>query len=113
MLESATDARLALTTTANRDEANRIGRVLVEEHLAACATVIPAVESVYWWQGQIESSVEALLLLKTVSEKLAALEARLRALHTYETPEFLVLTVESGSEAYLAWLRASLGNDLP
>src|SRR5580692_6069040 len=110
MLEPATNARLALTTAANRDEAERIGRVLVEEHLAACAQVIPAIESVYWWQGRIESSAEALLLLKTTSEKLAALEARIRELHSYETPEFLVLTVESGSQAYLAWLRASLGN---
>jgi periplasmic divalent cation tolerance protein len=66
-----------------------------------------AVESVYQWQGRIESSSEFLLLLKTTEERVTALKARLHRLHSYEIPEFLVLTVESGSAAYLAWLKAS------
>jgi periplasmic divalent cation tolerance protein len=100
-------ARLVLTTTANPNEAGRLGRILVEEHLAACATLVPAVQSIYRWQGQVESSSETLLLLKTGPDQLAALEARLHQLHSYETPEFLVLAVDA-SQPYLDWLQSSL-----
>lgn len=108
MPESATTARIVLTTAANPEEAARLARTLVEERLAACASAIPTVESIYWWQDKVESASETMLLMKTSAEKLAALEARLHELHSYETPEFLVLPVESGSRAYLEWLRASL-----
>jgi periplasmic divalent cation tolerance protein len=97
-----------LTTTANAEEARRLGRTLVEERLAACATLLPAVESIYRWQGQVETSAESLLLLKTSPAQLAALEARLHALHSYQTPEFLVLPVEAGSQPYLDWLQTCL-----
>ena len=75
---------------------------------AACATLIPAVESIYHWEGAVESARETMLLLKTEEGQLAALEARLHELHSYQTPEFLVLRVESGSASYLEWMRASL-----
>jgi periplasmic divalent cation tolerance protein len=101
--------RLVLTTAANPDEATHLARTLVEERLAACATLIPAVQSIYHWEGEIESSAETLLLLKTGPDQLAALEVRLMELHSYQTPEFIVLGVEAVSHAYLAWLRASLG----
>lgn len=107
-MPDASQARIVLTTTASPEEAARLGRTLVEERLAACATLIPAVQSIYRWQGQIESSAETLLLLKTARDRLPALEARLHELHSYETPEFLVLAVESASHSYLAWLEASL-----
>ncbi len=108
MSESRTSARIVVTTASNADEAALLARALVEERLAACATLIPGVESVYHWEGQIESSTEALLLIKTGSDQLAALEVRLRELHSYQIPEFLVLSVESGSHPYLEWLYASL-----
>jgi periplasmic divalent cation tolerance protein len=108
MLESTPPIRIVMTTTANAEEAVRLGRTLVEERLAACATLIPAVQSIYRWQGAIESATETLLLLKTGSEQLAALEARLHELHSYQTPEFLVLGVEAASQPYLEWLLASL-----
>ena len=108
MPETTPSARLVLTTTANPNEAARLGRILGEERLAACATFMPAVQSIYRWQGQVESAAETLLVLKTGPEQLAALEARLHQLHSYQTPEFLVLTVESGSPGYLDWLQASL-----
>ena len=104
----ASPIRLVLTTTANPDEATRLGRALVEEEFAACATLIPAVQSIYRWKGEIESATETLLLLKTGPEQLAALEARLHQLHSYETPEFLVLKVDAASQPYLDWLQASL-----
>lgn len=101
-------ARIVLTTASNAEEASRLGRTLVEERLAACATLIPGVQSIYRWQGEIESSTEAMLFLKTGPAKLAALEARLHELHSYETPEFLVLGVEAGSSRYLEWLHGGL-----
>lgn len=108
MLQANSSARIVLTTTADAEEAGHMGRALVEEHLAACATVVPAVHSIYRWQGEVESSTESLLLLKTAQEKLPALEARLHELHSYKTPEFLVLPVEAGSQAYLDWLQNCL-----
>lgn len=104
----STTARVVLTTAATADEARRLGRALVEEKLAACATLVPQVESIYYWQGRVEASAEALLLLKTEAGKLAALEERLHALHSYDTPEFLVLEADAGSERYLRWLHDSL-----
>jgi len=108
MLEPTSSARIVLTTAAHSDEANRLARTLVEEQLAACATLLPAVESIYRWKGKTETSVETMLLLKTGAGQLAALEARLHQLHSYETPEFLVLSVEAGSQAYLAWMASGL-----
>ncbi len=108
MSEFNPQVRIVFTTVASREEAARIGRTLVEERLAACATVLPGVESIYHWQGQVESSAETLLLLKTGPHQVPALEERLHALHSYEVPEFLVLDVEFGSRRYLDWLEASL-----
>jgi periplasmic divalent cation tolerance protein len=99
---------MVLTTTANAEEAARISRTLVEERLAACATLLPGAQSIYRWEGTVEEAAETLLLLKTSAERLAALEVRLHELHSYETPEFLVLGVEAASTAYLAWLLESV-----
>lgn len=101
-------ARIVLTTAANREEADRLGRTLVEERLAACATLIPGIESIYRWEGEVETAHEVLLLLKTHTDQVPALEARLHAIHSYQTPEFLVLRVEAGSQSYLDWMRGSL-----
>ncbi|HWG19592.1 MAG TPA: divalent-cation tolerance protein CutA [Terracidiphilus sp.] len=108
MPEPAPQSRIVLTTAATRDDAARLARTLVEERLAACATLIPAVESIYHWQGKLEQSTEAMLLLKTSTAQLDALEARLHALHAYQTPEFLVLSIESASHAYLEWMNGCL-----
>lgn len=108
MLQSNLPARIVLTTAADAEEAGRLGRTLVEERLAACVTLVAAVQSIYQWEGQIESANEYLLLLKTTQDKLAPLEARLHELHSYKTPEFLVLPVEAGSHAYLDWLQKCL-----
>ena len=108
MPEASPPARIVLTTAANPEEANHLGRTLVEERLAACATLIPAVQSIYHWQGQVESSTETLLLLKTGLDQLPALEDRLHELHSYQTPEFLVLKVDAASQPYLDWLQECL-----
>ena len=103
--------RIVLTTASNLDEANSLARVLVEEHLAACVSIIPAIQSVYRWMGNVESATEVLMLIKSGPNQLAALESRLLQLHSYETPEFLVLPVESASHPYLECLHASLRPD--
>lgn len=108
MPESAPPVRIVLTTCASPGEASRLARTLVEERLAACASLIPAVQSIYHWQGQIEFSTETLLLLKTGPEQLAVLETRLHELHSYQTPEFVVLGVEAASQPYVQWLASSL-----
>ncbi len=108
MTDASPPVRIVLTTAASPGEASRLARTLVEEHLAACATLIPSVQSFYHWEGQLETSTETLLLLKTGPEQLAALEARLLALHSYQTPEFVVLAVEAASQPYVDWLRATL-----
>jgi len=108
MLEIQPPLQLVLTTAATHDDAARIGRILVEERLAACATLIPGAESIYHWRGKIENAVETLLLLKTGPEQLTALEARLHQLHNYQTPEFMVLAADAASRSYLDWLQASL-----
>ena len=108
MPDPAAPVRIVLTTAASPGEASRLARTLVEEHLAACATLIPAVQSIYHWEGQIESATETLVLLKTGPGQLEALEARLLELHSYQTPEFLVRGLEVVSHPYLDWLTASL-----
>jgi len=108
MAEARLQARIVLTTAGSSEEAGRLGRIFVEERLAACVSVVPGVESIYRWKGEVESATETLMLINTGADQLAALEARLRELHSYETPEFLVLGVESGSQPYLEWLQGSL-----
>jgi len=107
---NAPQARIVLTSLNGQEEALRLGQTMVEEKLAACATILPGAQSIYRWQGQIESVHETILLLKTAPDQIAALEARLHELHGYQTPEFIVLPVESGSKGYLDWLHASLGH---
>ena len=102
------NARLALTTTESRDEAERIAHALVEERLAACVNIATGVRSVYHWQGAVESEDEVLLLIKTTVQNIDKLHARLHELHSYELPEFVVLEIAAGSLAYLEWIAASV-----
>lgn len=98
--------RVLLATAPDADVAARIARALVEERLAACANLVANVRSIYRWQGRVEDESEVMLILKTRTERVAALAERLRALHPYEVPELLVLSVESGLAPYLDWVRA-------
>jgi periplasmic divalent cation tolerance protein len=108
MHESNSRACIVLTTESTLDEANKLGRTLVEERLVACVTLLPAVQSIYHWEGQIQSAPETMVVLKTSADKLEALEARVHQLHSYHVPEFLVLPVEHGSKTYLEWLFGAL-----
>jgi periplasmic divalent cation tolerance protein len=105
------DFIVVLVTAGTADEAAHIGRSLVEERLAACANVVGAIRSIYRWQGAVEDATEHLLLLKARAADQAALESRVRALHSYEVPEVLALPVRAGSAAYLAWLADATARD--
>lgn len=108
MPSDASAIRLALTTTGSLEEARRLARALVERSLAACVNLIPDLTSIYRWKGSVEETSEVLLLIKTTSDKLSALEAAVLALHSYDVPEFLVLGIESGNQPYVDWLLGSV-----
>jgi periplasmic divalent cation tolerance protein len=99
-----TDKRIVLTTTGSEDEARKIARHLVENRLAACVNLIPRVESIYRWQGKVESATEWLLLIKTTVDRFPEVRDAIGELHSYEVPECVVLPIEDGSETYLQWL---------
>ncbi len=100
---------VVFATTKDQAQAKRIAEQLVNERLVACANIVPNVGSVYWWKEKIERADEALLLMKTSSEKLDRLISRVKVLHSYEVPEILALPIERGSPEYLKWLKESLG----
>jgi periplasmic divalent cation tolerance protein len=104
-----TDMLLAFSTFASEEDAARVARALVTERLAACGTLLPGARSLYRWQGAVADEREVVVLLKTRRSAWPALEARLRELHPYETPECVAVELSGGSPAYLAWLAASVG----
>lgn len=91
-------------TAPDHDVARRLAMGALESRLVACANLLPGVESHYWWQGKLEQSSEVLVVFKTTRQRLTALEARVRDLHPYDTPEFVVLPIDAGNEKYLAWV---------
>ena len=103
-----TDKRIVLTTAGSAEEAGKIARQLVERGLAACVNIVPRVESIYRWQGRVESAEEWLLIVKTTAECFPAVRDAIRELHSYEVPECIAITVEDGSLPYLKWLEESV-----
>jgi len=99
-----TDALLVFTTLPSADKAAELAKALVEERLAACANLLPAIRSIYRWQGKLQDENEVLLLLKTRAEHLERLKLRILELHPYEVPEVLAVPVEAGYQPYLEWL---------
>jgi periplasmic divalent cation tolerance protein len=99
-----TNQRIVLSTAATQEEAGKIARTLVERKLAACVNIIPQVESIYRWQGKVESSQEWLLLIKTNAEQFSSVRDAIRDLHSYDLPECIAINIEDGSPEYLKWL---------
>jgi periplasmic divalent cation tolerance protein len=99
---------VVLVTVPDAKTARRLARAALEARLIACANLIPKIESHYWWQGKIACGAEVLLVLKTTTARLAALEKVILARHPYDTPEFLVLPVARGNKRYLAWVEESV-----
>lgn len=95
-------------TTSSRDEAERIGRTLVEERLAACVNILDGMTSMYWWEGELQSSQEAVLIAKTNNERLSALTERTAELHSYDCPCIVSLPIEHGYDPFLIWIHNSV-----
>lgn len=98
---------IVLTTLPGDADAHGFGRTLVEERLAACVNLLPLMESVFRWEGRVEEDTERQVVMKTSRDRIAPLWDRIRELHPYELPEFVVLPILDGSDAYLRWLGES------
>jgi periplasmic divalent cation tolerance protein len=103
-----TDKVVIFVTAGNRHQARRMAKRLVELRLAACVSLAAPVESIYWWKKKVEASAEVLLIVKTRRALFAQIEAEIRRLHTYATPEIICLPIIEGSADYLKWLDGSL-----
>ena len=103
-----TDALIVFCTCSSREEALKLAQAIVSDEVAACVNMVPLVESVYRWEGKIESAQEVLLLIKTTRERFGALQDLIVRLHSYDTPEVIAVPVVVGLEKYLAWLGASI-----
>ncbi len=92
-------------TAKDVEQAKAIGRALVKERLVACANIIPTMSTIYWWEGELTSDDEAVLILKTVASNFHAVKERVKELHTYKIPCVIALDIKDGLSEYLAWVR--------
>jgi periplasmic divalent cation tolerance protein len=105
------NACILLTTLDDMERAKQLGRQLVELHLAACVNMVERVHSIYRWQGNVETTDEVLLIIKTAVERVPALKEKIVQLHPYEVPEIVVLQIADSNDPYLAWLLAASQDD--
>jgi periplasmic divalent cation tolerance protein len=108
MAKSNARFALALVTAPDVKTARRLARAALKARLAACANLVPRVESHYWWQGQIQKGTEVLMLFKTTVHLLPALEQAILEAHPYDTPEFVALEINKGNSRYLRWCQQSV-----
>jgi periplasmic divalent cation tolerance protein len=102
-----TDYVIVLTTLPADADATTFAQALVEDRLAACVNLLPVMESVYRWEGNVEQERERQVVIKTSQSRMVALWERVRELHPYDVPEFVVLPIVGGNDAYLRWLGES------
>ncbi|MCF7817958.1 MAG: divalent-cation tolerance protein CutA [Kiritimatiellales bacterium] len=100
------EAYFVYVTAANTDEAQRIARTVVEERLAACANLLGAIQSIYWWDGKMCEGEEVALVLKTSGERKAELIDRIKQLHSYDCPSIVCLPIADGNPDFLRWIAA-------
>lgn len=103
-----TDKIVVLSTCDSAQQAERIGRHLVEKRLAACVNIVPGARSIYRWKGAVEEASEFMLLIKSRRDLFPELRQELGKIHSYEVPEAIALPVVDGSEAYLSWIDKEL-----
>ena len=97
-------ARVVLTTAGSEEEGRKIAHALVERRLAACVNIVPGMESVYRWQGKVETAAEWLLIIKTRAPLFESVRDAIREIHSYDLPECIMLDIADGDKAYLDWL---------
>ena len=100
---------LALSTFPDRETAQRISNQLVSEKYAACANILPSIESIYRWKGKIESGNETLVFFKLSEDRQSAFQKKLCSLHPYEVPEIISIPISNGLPAYLRWVAENCG----
>ena len=101
---------LIISTAPSISEAEKIAEILVNNKLAACCNIIPAIKSVYRWEGELKKEEEVMLHIKTIQQLEEEVISMIKQNHSYSVPEIIVLEIISGSEEYLNWLRSSLQN---
>jgi len=106
-----TDKIVVLSTCANAEEAARIARHLVENHLAACVNIVPEVHSIYRWKGAVEEASECLLIIKSRRDLAERLSAGIAGMHSYQVPEVIALPIVDGTPPYLSWLDRELSHE--
>lgn len=99
-----TQACIVLTTAGSQEEARKIARSLVERQIAACVNIVPQIESVYRWQGKVESASEWLLVIKTLEANYSRVCDAIKEIHSYDLPECIKLEISGGSQEYLEWI---------
>ncbi len=99
-----TDRIIVLITTGSEEEAHKIAELLVNEKKAACVNIVPGIDSLFWWEGKIDSAQESLLLVKTRASLFPEIVELVKRMHSYEVPEIIALPIIAGSEDYLKWL---------
>lgn len=102
------DFILALVTTANKQEAEKIAKTLLDKKLVACANILGPILSLFRWSGKLEEVEEYLILLKSHKDLTEKLAETVKNLHSYEVPEIIFLPIAGGSESYLNWLASCL-----
>lgn len=104
--------RILYVTTKNRDEARNIGSLLIRQKLCACVNILDGMESMYWWDGEVQSDTECVLLVKTTSDQVPAVTETILDLHSYDVPCVisLPLSADEGNEEYLQWIRDSVAS---
>jgi periplasmic divalent cation tolerance protein len=103
-----TDIRYLYITTKDMKEAQTIAEKVLSERLAACANIIPQMETMYWWQGEIQHSAESILILKTTKELVEKASELVKKWHSYSTPCILSIPIEAGGSDYIAWLKGEV-----
>jgi periplasmic divalent cation tolerance protein len=93
------------TTTDSKEAAAELARSAVEARVAACGQVVGPIESVYWWDGKVDTAAEWLVLFKTTADRSDNLVEHLRSRHSYDVPEIIVTPITGGNPAYLSWIR--------
>jgi periplasmic divalent cation tolerance protein len=102
------DVMLVLSTASSEKEAMTIAQALVDQELAACVNVVPAIRSIYRWKGKIWNEVENLIFIKTTSAQLEEIKKTIKELHSYELPEVLAMKIDDGEKNVLNWIGSSV-----
>ena len=101
------EVSIVFVTAGSEDDAARIGRTLVDEKLAACANIVPAIRSIYHWKGETYDEHESLIIIKTQTALFPLVEKRVKEIHSYEVPEIIALPLQDGLPAYMGWIAGS------